>query len=99
MHLARVRVFWTPSPSSDVISQHLVVLENGEEVVNDILSSTVSEKIVTLEQNSVVDVTVTVFDGTFKVPAHFGFVMPDLEQPLPVTGLGFEILEVLPDND
>lgn len=98
MH-ARVRVFWTPSPSPDVKTQTLVVLENGVEVVNEVLTPNVSEKIVVLHQNSVVDVKITVSDGTFSVPADFGFVMPDLEQPLPVSFIGFEVLEVVPHDE
>jgi hypothetical protein len=93
MH-AQVRIFWTPSVSQDVKDVEFLVVANGTEVVRETLAPSVSEKIVDLKEGENIEVTVTVNDGTYKVPAHLNFIMPDLELPQGVQNLGYEIVHV-----
>jgi len=86
---ALVRVFWNPSPSTDIKRQFVRV--NGEVEELDISAT---EYTFEAEEGAMFDVTVVVSDGTFEASATVNIVVPDLTAPQPVQGLGWEIISV-----
>jgi len=98
---ARVRFFWSRSPSTNATAQRLEIVKNGtltaidfppevEEYVADIMASTGGEfRVITLDT-----------EGNEVSSDSFPFVLGDLEKPLPATGLGIEIMAVsdVPDE-
>lgn len=99
---ARVKISWNPSVSGDVVAQNILVVVAGELIlVNEVLPPTLDEFQVVLNENDAVYVELTCVDESGKVsdPAKLSFHIPDLRAPQPITGLGFEIIEVFEVED
>lgn len=99
MKNAKVTLSWVKSVSSDVVSQSVVVNANGVEVFAANLPADVeSVEVGVFAENTVLTATHTVADGAGKtgVAEAPSFTVPDLENPQPVTGLGWsmEVVEV-----
>jgi len=93
--LADVRVYWLPSVSEDVVELDLHVQTGDQVVVSTVLSSEATEYVVLgLKEKTNYVVTVTVSDGTTDVSTSLDVNLGDLSAPLPVTGLGFDIVRV-----
>jgi hypothetical protein len=88
--VAQIKVFWSPSPSTDIKTQVIRINNDTPEVLE--LSAT--EFTFEAEENSVFDVTVEVSDGTSVAASTINIVVPDLTAPQPVVGLGWEIVSV-----
>lgn len=93
---ARVTLSWIPSVSLDVVGVNVHVVMDGEDVFDTNLTPDVSEVVVGhFDAGASLTAVVTVTDGTYSVPASTSFQVPDLEEPLPVTELGwnYEVIE------
>lgn len=110
MKVAVVRASWVLSPSTDVVSQSVVVVNEttGDLVLDRVLSASMDHVDFEVPEKSDVSVTVTVSDGVYVSDPTVGtFSVGDLTGPLPVTGLAFEVLgvkdlvddEVVADDD
>ncbi len=102
MKVAVVRASWGLSPSADVVSQHVLVVNEttGELLVDKILSASMDHVVFDVVEKSGVSVTVTVSDGVYTSdPVSGTFTVSDLSVPLPVSGLSFQVLEVLDLED
>lgn len=100
MRVAKVRHFWVPSESSDVASTKVEVFANGVLVEENVLGPLANEYAVNhnFAEHDVVRTVVGVYDAAgnvgvaednFQIPTF-----PDIEAPLPVTGLGHEVTVV-----
>ena len=95
---ANVRLDWTPSSSSDVVSQKLTTIVDGTETLNtlDRLAATFIFKV---PENGQVGVSLVANDGTFDSDAAtLSFNIGDLGVPLAPTGLGFTIVDVVDEE-
>ena len=101
MKKALVRLFWELSTSEDVVEQCLKVDSAlmGEDHVD--LDNFVTEYQTTVAEDDDVFVTMVVKDeaGNESAPATLTFNVGDLTAPLAPTGLGFEVLEVIEEED
>lgn len=98
MKVAVVRASWGLSPSADVVSQHVLVVNEttGELLVDKVLSAAMDHVDFDVVEKSGVSVTVTVSDGVYTSdPVSGTFTVGDLSVPLPVSGVSFQVLEVL----
>jgi hypothetical protein len=94
MKNAKVTLSWVKSVSTDVVNQVVVVLANGVEVFATNLPPDVqSVEVGTFAEDTVLTATVTVADdkGNTGVAEAPSFTVPDLENPQPVTGLGWSM--------
>ena len=90
------RLVWTPSVSTDVVSQKLVVKVNGMEVVNESVGAAVKEYPLMLAERDVMEATLSAFDGTLHSKnVQLVVNIPDLTQPDPPTDLNFVIDEIV----
>ena len=97
--VAKILLTWNPSISSDVTSQKLVVVVNGEPSLDLELPATASDLIITAPEKTYVHIELTAFDGTFySEPATLDFAIEDLTNPAPPTGFSYEIIEII-DGD
>ena len=101
MRTAKVTISWVPSPSDDVVSQHIKVVDPddgqifyddnvGKEVTSVVLPQSVSEK-------QKLQVVVVVTDGVNQSdPVVVDWTVPDLTKPAPVSNLAFsyEVVDV-----
>jgi hypothetical protein len=99
MKNAKVTLSWVRSVSADVVNQSVVVFANGVEVFTTNLPSDVeSVEVGTFAEDTILTATVTVADenGNVGVADAPSFTVPDLENPQPVTGLGWsmEVVDV-----
>jgi hypothetical protein len=105
MRVADVKLSWKPSVSTDVESQRVSVLIDGQETLNAEVSSTTEEMMVEVKaQSSVVFQVMTEdFEGNQSISEVYTFTIGDLEAPQPATLLGHEIVAVrdvvVPDPD
>lgn len=102
---AKVKLFWELSPSDDVVSQELEVHVRGEDdsvhqdLVETLENFVTSYEFVAHEKDSV-NVSLKANDGTsLSEAAVLEFNIGDLTSPLAPTGLGYEIVELLPDEE
>lgn len=91
--VADVRFFWTRSPSADIATVKAVVTQNGTETVTE-FGPEVEEFTLSIPALSSVQFKIESFDseGNKATSETYGFVLGDLEMPLPATGLGHEVL-------
>lgn len=96
---ARVKLFWTLSPSPDVAKREIEVSTAAGTIVAEVPLG-VNEFLYTAESDSTLVFKTRVYDSANNVAESqsFTFVVPDLEAPLPDTELGATILEVIPDE-
>jgi len=98
MKLAKMRAFWTPSVSQDVVSQRLVVVNenNSETVVDTIVSAQASEFLFEAPEKTLLTLVLTCTDGTYESdPVSTTFEVQDLQGPLSPTALSAEVVEII----
>jgi hypothetical protein len=93
---ARVRLYWETSASPDVDKQILTFDLNGGLPTKVELGPTVTEYLVVVPEKADVNVELVANDGYHNSsPATLTFNVGDLLEPLPPTGLGWEIVELI----
>lgn len=93
--VADVMLSWTKSPSADVNKVSVVVNNNGTETTVDFGPEVESFAIVVSASASVnFKVVVTDSEGQTATSTTYGFVLGDLEAPLPATNLSHEVIAV-----
>lgn len=93
--LARIRLNWVPSISTDVESQTLGIHINGDFLEYNLPPGADSFEFVAAEKAEVT-VDVTASDGAYvSPPATVTFNVGDLSEPAAPTGLQFTIVEVI----
>lgn len=96
---AKLRLSWSLSVSNDVVSQRLVIFENGSEIVNSTLDKVTSEYFFVTNESAIVGVELKAYDGTYySDPAIASFTVGDLTKPQPPTGLTIYIDEVIDEE-
>ena len=95
MKRAQGRIRWDLSPSSDIVNQRIVVKVFDEEVLNSVVSPSVNEVPLTLDENTQALVEITVTDGTFSKSASTVVSVGDLSEPQAVSNINFQIDAVI----
>lgn len=96
---AKLRLSWSLSVSNDVVSQRLILFENGSELLNTTLDKVTSEYFFVVNEAAIVGVELKAYDGTYySDPAIASFTVGDLTKPQPPTGLNIEITEVIDED-
>ena len=98
-----VRLNWEGSPSLDVTGYVIKVVDTREDAVNPVLVDQTVGPFSRMwdfgaEQGSVLEASVSASDGTFesdKTTANF--TVPDLQPPLPVSGVSLRIVGLIDD--
>jgi hypothetical protein len=100
MKFATLRLHWVKSPSMDIDRVELRVNVNGSETITT-LSGDTEEFTTEVSANSVISFDLKVFDTEGKEATSQTFTkgIGDLEDPLPPTDLGIDILAVRDDTD
>lgn len=101
MKVAITRVYWTPSPSKDVVSQSLVLKFNGDVHIDESLDAAVDSYEVRIPEKTSVTVELVAFDSVRgSIPAILDFRIGDLEAPVAPTFLspGYEILSIVDED-
>lgn len=95
MKEALVRLTWSPSVSSDVTSQHLVVTGNTLQLVDTALDPVVDNYELWVDEKTLLAVTLTASDGVnVSEPATLSFQIEDLTEPAAPLGLFATIEEI-----
>ena len=95
MKKASVKVTWSPSLSTDITGYIISVVDetNTVELVNQTVSHAITEWTFEANQNTVVSASVLATDGTNNSePTTSTLAIPDMEAPLPVSGVTMEII-------
>lgn len=96
---AKVILSWQKSISTDVVSQKVEVLLNGQPFISTELSQNAQEFAFEIPEKQLVHVEITAFDGTnSSIPAVLVFEVGDLTAPAPPTNLTYEIVEIFDDE-
>ena len=98
-----VRLNWEGSPSLDVTGYVIKVVDTREDAVNPVLVDQTVGPFSRMwdfgaEQGSILEASVSASDGTFesdKTTANF--TVPDLQPPLPVSGVSLRIVGLIDD--
>tara|TARA_Y100000401_G_scaffold42526_1_gene32389 strand:+ start:173 stop:610 length:438 start_codon:yes stop_codon:yes gene_type:complete len=98
-----VRLNWEGSPSLDVTGYVIKVVDTREDAVNPVLVDQTVGPFSRMwdfgaEQGSILEASVSASDGTFesdKTTANF--TVPDLQPPLPVSGVSLSIVGLIDD--
>ena len=98
-----VRLNWEGSPSPDVTGYVIKVVDTREDAVNPVLVDQTVGPFSRMwdfgaEQGSILEASVSASDGTFesdKMTANF--TVPDLQPPLPVSGVSLRIVGLIDD--
>lgn len=95
MKVADVKLFWTKSPSQDIAKVTVKTTINGTETVAEVGPEVQEIQVEVAALGSVqfqIDVTDT--EGKVASSEIYSFTLGDLENPLPATNLGHEVLGV-----
>jgi hypothetical protein len=97
MKVARVRLFWTPSPTSTVAKVEVVSTVNGESTVAEFPGNLTSEHVIDVPAFSTASFLVRTYgdEGEVVDSMTHSFTTGDLEETFPATDLGHEIVEVV----
>ena len=103
MKIAKIRLSWTPTKNVVGLQHNLVIFDvkNGTELVHVNLPVSVDQFEFAVAEYTMLHVSsVIVSDNdTESEEAVLNFEIGDLSQPLPITGLGWKIMEVTEIND
>jgi hypothetical protein len=93
--VADVKLGWTKSPSSDVDSVEIVVINDGTETTTE-LGPEVQDFQIVVSASKSVQFSIKTYDseGNMATSETYSFTLGDLEAPLPATGLFHEVLGV-----
>lgn len=99
--VADIRLFWTPSPSTDIVKRRVVVTTDGEVTTDMEVGLEVVELMVVVNANSSVlfKTILTDSEGKEVVSVEYFFRLGDLIDPLPDTDLGHEIVAIRDEGE
>lgn len=98
-----VRLNWEGSPSLDVTGYVIKVVDTREDAVNPVLVDQTVGPFSRMwdfgaEQGSILEASVSASDGTFESDkTTTNFTVPDLQPPLPVSGVSLRIVGLIDD--
>ena len=98
-----VRLNWEGSPSLDVTGYVIKVVDTREDAVNPVLVDQTVGPFSRMwdfgaEQGSILEASVSASDGTFESDnTTANFTVPDLQPPLPVSGVSLRIVGLIDD--
>lgn len=93
--VADVKIFWTPSPSTDIEKVLVKTTINGAETISQ-FGAEVTEMMIVVSAMGSVTISIDVIDkdGLQASSEIHSFVLGDLEGPQPVTDIGHTVVAV-----
>ena len=93
--VADVKIFWVPSPTADIVKVEVFTTINGAETKVEV-GPEVQDLMVEVSANGSVAVKFVVTDseGLKATSESYTFTLGDLEAPLPITGVGHEVIAI-----
>jgi hypothetical protein len=97
MKQATVKLLWVKSVSTDVVSQRLTyIIGDADPVIVDLPASVEEFAPLTVPEKTAVHAELYPTDGTNSGDvATLDFTLGDLTKPEPITGFGYEVVEVV----
>ncbi len=95
MKVAKVKLSWRKSPSSDLAKVEIIV-DNGGNVTTTVLGPDVEQFMVDVEASKTLNFKILTYDmeGYVSTSELYAFTLGDLEAPLPATNLSHEVISV-----